>query len=80
MAGPLPDCLGQMPVLDGYEATRRLRARETANSQPRVPVLAVTANAMPEERAKCAEAGFDDFLPKPLKPADLYAGILRNLA
>jgi hemerythrin-like metal-binding protein/PAS domain S-box-containing protein len=63
----------QMPHMDGLEATRRLRARADG---VRVPVIAMTANAYAEDRARCLEAGMDDFLAKPVDPDDLYAKLL----
>ena len=56
----------QMPVLDGLEATRRIRQWEAANGRPRLPIVALTANAFEEDRRRCLEAGMDDFLAKPV--------------
>jgi len=67
----------QMPVLDGLDATRALRAREAALGRPRVPVLAMTANARDEDREACLAAGMDDFLAKPIRPDELFARLER---
>ena len=61
----------QMPVLDGLGATRAIRAEVAADRQP--VILAMTANAMVEDRAECLAAGMDDHLPKPIRQADLVA-------
>ncbi len=56
----------QMPVMDGFEATRQIRAYEKANSLPPTPVIAVTANALSEDRGRCIEAGCTFYLAKPI--------------
>jgi CheY-like chemotaxis protein len=68
----------QMPTLDGIETTRRIRAREAAQGLRKTPILALTANALVEDRYACFEAGMDGFLIKPLdrdKLADALAGL-----
>lgn len=55
----------QMPALDGIAATRAIRAREKALGLPRKPVLALTANALSDDKANCLAAGMDDYLTKP---------------
>jgi CheY-like chemotaxis protein len=67
----------QIPVLDGLEATREIRAREAALGRPRTPIVALTANSMPQHVAQAREAGMDGLLPKPVRPQvliDLVAG------
>lgn len=69
------DC--EMPVMDGYEATRQLRRREAAEQQAPLPVIALTAHAMPEHRQRCMDAGMNDHLSKPLTLAGLVAALHR---
>lgn len=57
----------EMPVLDGYSATRGIRDLEEASGRRRTPVIAMTANALSEDQARCIEAGMDDHLAKPLE-------------
>uniref|UniRef100_UPI002601C863 ATP-binding protein n=1 Tax=uncultured Azohydromonas sp. TaxID=487342 RepID=UPI002601C863 len=66
----------QMPVMDGLEATRRIRALE---GRARMPILALTADAFAEDRARCLDAGMDDHVPKPVEPARLFATLRRWL-
>ncbi len=65
----LMDC--EMPEVDGYEATRRIRNPATGALNPRVTIVAVTAHAMPGDREKCLRCGMDDYLAKPIEPDEL---------
>ena len=72
----LMDC--QMPVLDGYSATRRWREWEQEHKpEQRLPIVAMTANAMAGDRQKCLDAGMDDYLAKPVTRGDLSRCIAR---
>lgn len=74
----------QMPVMGGVEATRAIRAREARHSwvmssgnwRP-VPIVAMTAHTGDDDRMQCMEAGMDDFVSKPVRPAELYAVLTR---
>ena len=65
------DC--QMPEMDGYEATRHIRDAETQVLDHKVPVIAMTANAMEQDREACMEVGMDDYISKPIKRERLEA-------
>lgn len=71
----LMDC--NMPVLDGYQATRRIRELEGCG--PRTPIIALTAGTCDDEAERCVAAGMDDFLSKPLRPQALAATLERWL-
>jgi two-component system, sensor histidine kinase and response regulator len=80
----LMDC--QMPVVDGFEATKLLRQREATDQEPttpdsyktrHIPIIALTANAMRGDRERCLAAGMDDYLTKPVRKDDLK-GVLER--
>jgi CheY-like chemotaxis protein len=78
----LMDC--QMPEMDGFEATRRIRNGEAGERYLNVPIIALTANAMKGDKERCVNAGMDDYLSKPFDAIDLidkvehWASIERN--
>ncbi len=67
----------QLPVMDGYAATRRIKTDPTLKS---IPVIAVTSYALSGEEKKAREAGCDDYVPKPYSPRQLLAKIRQYLA
>jgi hypothetical protein len=67
----------QMPLLDGLEATQRIRL--LAN-YAKTPILAMTANAFAEDKARCFAAGMDDFMTKPMVPELLFSTLLKCLS
>jgi PAS domain S-box-containing protein len=74
----LMDC--QMPVLDGYETARRIRAGGVPGLDLRIPIIALTASATSEDRQKCLAAGMDDFVAKPVRPAEVAEALRRVMA
>ncbi len=72
------DC--QMPRMDGYEASRRIRNMEQTNqADMHIPIIALTANAMQGDREKCLEAGMDDYIAKPVKKEAMFEMLRRHL-
>jgi PAS domain S-box-containing protein len=69
------DC--QMPVLDGYEATRRIRLPQSNVLNKDIPIVAMTANTMQGDREKCLAAGMNDFIGKPIAPDDILNALIR---
>lgn len=67
-----------MPVMDGFEATRRLRIDPNILA-PKTPVIAMTANAMDGDREACIAAGMDDYISKPFNEAELNGLVERYL-
>ena len=64
----------QMPMMNGLEATRKIREWESVHSVPeneRIPIIAMTANAMNEDKDQCLDAGMNGFIPKPFRQEDL---------
>ena len=73
----LMDCM--MPAMNGYEATKAIRSRTAPVRRPDIPVIALTAYAMAEDRNKCLDAGMDDYLAKPLRGETLQAMLAKWL-
>lgn len=69
----------QMPRMDGYTATRTWRAEEANGGRARVPIVALTANALPDDRRRSLDVGMDEHVSKPYTNADLATIMLRYL-
>ncbi len=69
----------QMPVMDGFEATRRIRSGESGVLNPRVPIIAMTAHAVKGDRERCLDQGMDDYVSKPVDAAKLVEALDRCL-
>ena len=70
----------QMPEMDGYEATHRIRSGADTNINPDIPIIALTAHASKSDRDKCLEMGMNDFLTKPVEPDSLFESIEKLMA
>jgi len=69
------DC--QMPIMDGFEATRQVREHERKNNLTHIPIIALTANAMKGDKERCIQAGMDDYLSKPVRQKN-FAEMIRK--
>jgi signal transduction histidine kinase/CheY-like chemotaxis protein len=69
----------QMPELDGFDATRAIREREKRMGV-RVPIIALTAHALDDDRQRCRDAGMDEFVSKPIEPSELFVALERVAA
>lgn len=69
----------QMPEMDGFSVTRKIRRLEKENNLPRTPIIGMTAHALIEDKAKCIASGMDAYLPKPIVEKDLKLQIFKYL-
>ncbi|MDH4321935.1 MAG: GAF domain-containing protein [Desulfobulbaceae bacterium] len=69
----------QMPEMDGYQTTAAIRAKEQEHGG-RIPIVALTAHALKGDRERCLDAGMDDYLSKPIRPAELVEVVAKQLA
>ena len=65
----LMDC--HMPVMDGFEATRRIRAGQAGEDYQHIPIIAMTANAMSGDKEQCLEQGMSDYISKPFSTQEI---------
>lgn len=78
----MPDvilCDVLMPNMDGYEATRQIRAGKAGTAAATLPIIAMTANTSDQDRQLCLDAGMTDFTTKPIIPEEIFAAIERAL-
>jgi len=73
----LMDC--QMPVMDGYQATTHIRVNEAGSKNPQITIIAMTANAMVGDKAKCLQVGMNDYISKPIAQDILFKKLLKWL-
>ena len=69
----------QMPEMDGFEASRKIRENQAGINSPHIPIIALTANAMKGDREKCLATGMNDYITKPIDPQKLSAAIATHL-
>ncbi len=69
----------QMPIMDGFKATQKIREIEKSTNT-HTPIIAVTANAFPEDKERCMASGMDDYISKPFQPEDLISKIKHHLS
>jgi signal transduction histidine kinase/CheY-like chemotaxis protein len=69
----------QMPVLDGYTATRIIRQNESQQNKPQIPIIGITAHALAGDREKCLQAGMNDYIAKPFQHDELQEKITKAL-
>ena len=68
----------QMPVMDGFEATVEIRRREEGTGR-HVAIVAMTAHAMKGDKERCIESGMDEYVPKPIRPEELFGSMAKAL-
>jgi len=71
------DC--QMPIMDGFETTQKIRQQERQQQLPHLTIIALTANVLLEDREKCFSSGMDDYVKKPFRKQDILQSLQRNL-
>jgi DNA-binding response OmpR family regulator len=70
----------EMPGMDGYQTTRLIREAGDHRFNPDIPIIAMTANAMTEDREKCLRSGMNDYITKPINPRELQTAIEKHLS